>query len=549
MHQLQQFLVDSLSAGLTREAITSCSEWAARYRIMGKPFPGAFSFEHHPWSREVHDCDADLIVTQKAAQMGFTEVALNKAFYAIDMLGESVLYLLPANTPDAKDFSTSRFDPALDLSEHLKNLFSDVRNVGHKRAGSANLFVRGSRSRAQIKSIPVSRIIMDELDEFVEANIPLALERTSGQMEKQTYMLSTPHIEGFGINVYYTKSSQHHFMFRCPFCNRLTELIYPECLKITADSDTDPRIKDSYLVCKECQHKLDHTAKTDWLKDGVWTPSYTNRDDIGYYINQLYSMTVKPYELAKLVLSGDSDPADMQEFYNSKLGLTYSPKGSSLDDSEIMQCIGDHQMKQSESHSTLTTMGVDVGTKFHVEIDTWYVDQTKEGDINKIATPKVILQADFTEIEELYRLMHDFQIKFCVIDANPEKRAALSFAQKFPGYVKLCYYVKGLTNSRQLREHSDEEHSITVDRTAWLDLSFKRFRTKNIILPTDTTKQYVDHLKANKRILVKDSTGNPVAKYIKPEHVADHFAHARNYAEIALSLAVNLGKSRDIGNY
>ena len=147
-HVMEDVLTRRIAAGLKRTSINSCSQWATTYRMMGKPFPGKWSFLHHPWSREMHDCDAEIMVGQKAAQMGFTETALNKTFYAIDVGGDSVAYILPASTPDASDFSKGRFDPALELSTHLRDLFSNVKNIHHKRAGSASLYVRGSRSRS-----------------------------------------------------------------------------------------------------------------------------------------------------------------------------------------------------------------------------------------------------------------------------------------------------------------------------------------------------------------------------------------------------------------
>ena len=44
----------------------------------------------------------------------------------------------------------------------------------------------------------------------------------------------------------------------------------------------------------------------------------------------------------------------------------------------------------------------------------------------------------------------------------------------------------------------------------------------------------------------RDNNGNPTAKYI---NVADdHFAHANNYAEIALPLGAAMGSYRSISN-
>jgi len=54
-----------------------------------------------------------------------------------------------------------------------------------------------------LKSVPVGLLILDELDEMTQKNIPLALERTAGQLEKNIWMCSTPTLEMRGINTYF----------------------------------------------------------------------------------------------------------------------------------------------------------------------------------------------------------------------------------------------------------------------------------------------------------------------------------------------------------
>jgi hypothetical protein len=48
------------------------------------------------------------------------------------------------------------------------------------------------------------------------------------------------------------------------------------------------------------------------------------------------------------------------------------------------------------------------------------------------------------------------------------------------------------------------------------------------------------------RIYEKDVDGNPIGKYVKAGSDDDHFAHARNYSEIALPLAASLGQIQSI---
>ena len=490
----------------------------------------------------MHDCTEELVVGQKAAQMGFTEWALNIAFYHIDVRGESVLYILPASTPDASDFSSGRFDPALELSPHLQNLFSNVKNVGHKRAGSASLYIRGSRSKSQLRSIPAPIIIFDEVDVMDQANIVLAFERSSGQLEHQHLMLSTPTIANKGINKYYKDSSQDHYMFRCPLCSKLTELIFPDCLEITAEEVSDPKIRKSFIKCKDCGGRLEHEAKTSFLSKGQWVSKHTDRLSRGFHVNQLYSTTVRPYELASLYLASSTNPAAEQEFYNSKLGIPHEVAGARVTDAQFEKCISTHKKQDVSPPDSLITMGVDVGTWLHYEI-TQYITNRKGVDIHDMSRARVITEGKVLNFEELDGLMRQYRVRFCVVDANPEKRKAIEFAKRFYGHVRLCFYGNS-SNGKQIHVHDEDQHTITVDRTSWMDVALGRYRENQIALPMDVSLEYRDHIKAPVRVYRIDSTGNPVASYDSSDD--DHFGHARTYNEIALSLAASISRTQNI---
>ena len=117
MHALEQTVLTAISGGLLRKSVTRCSRWAMKYRIMGKPFPGPWSFLHHPWTKEIHDSEAAGTVIQKAAQMGLSETMLNIVFFNIDIKGNNCLYILPNKSPNATNFSSSRFDATLEAQD------------------------------------------------------------------------------------------------------------------------------------------------------------------------------------------------------------------------------------------------------------------------------------------------------------------------------------------------------------------------------------------------------------------------------------------------
>ncbi len=121
---------------------------------------------------------------------------------------------------------------------------------------SVNLYIRGSNSRSQLKSVPVSLVIFDELDEMNLNNIDLAEQRTSGQLTKEIWKISTPTVAGRGINKYYVDSTQEKFIFRCPGCSKHISFRFPESLVITGDDSDDPDIQFSHLICTECKYQF-----------------------------------------------------------------------------------------------------------------------------------------------------------------------------------------------------------------------------------------------------------------------------------------------------
>lgn len=543
MHDLEQLLRERISGGIMRRTLSKCSVWAPRYRVMSKPFPGPFSFEHHPWLKDMHDDDSEMIVGQKAAQMGYSEFAINKVFFWMDVLNEDVLYLLPNSKPDAADFSVGRFEPALDMSEHIANMFSDTKNVGMKKAGSAILYIRGSRSDSQLKSIPTGRIIFDEYDEMPDQTLALAKERASGQVNKQFILISTPTIPDARINKHFLDSDQKHFFFKCPRCGQWEELTFPESLVITAERYNDPGVQNSHLICKNTKKTLPHELKTEWLKENEWVKKFHESFISGYHVNQMYSPGTKPHEFAIAALRAEVNPYDAQEFHKSKLGLPYVEKGARVTDEELEKATGEYGSIMTRT-GRLTVMGVDVGTRLHYEITDYTFGNMAVNDVNLMAKGRVLRAGSVANFEELDQLMIQYGVIQCVIDANPERRKATEFAMRFPGRVNLCLYVVGLNNSNPI-VHQPDLHMVKVDRTSWLDMSLSRFRNQTISIPADIDAEYKPHMKALVRRLEYTADGNIVGRYVNAS-TQDHLAHARNYNEIALRLAAAMGGAQDI---
>jgi hypothetical protein len=518
---------------------------------MGAPFPGQYGWKYHPWVREILDSQASFNYAMKAAQMGITEVAINRALFVIDRLHRDVLYVLPTAL-NASDFSKARFNTALKLSDHLNDLFTDTDTVNLKIAGANNLYIRGSRGDSNLKSVPVSDLILDEVDEMEQKAYLLALERLSGQLEKHVWAISTPTIPNFGIHKVYQGSTQEHFIFKCPHCGKRTEFIWPDCIEIVGETVYDPRCKDSFLKCKECKRKLEHEAKLDFLRDATWevTNLAADSERRGFNISQLYSYTVTPGELVVAYHRSFGDEAAAKEFSNSKLGLPFLGDGAQITDDMLDRCLKNHTINDPRPEvggKRLITLGADQGKTGYISVCEWLLPEY-DRDINAVAICKLLWFGKFGEEDWgiLDELMREWQVLAAVVDADPNINEARRFSRRFWGYVWLTRYRKGLTAREMTIVEGDNAPIAQVDRSNWLSCSLGRFKVQppRIMLPRDISLDYREHLKNVVRTYEKDEFGNPKLMYVSTG--PDHYMHSLTYAEIALPLAAAITENQDI---
>lgn len=568
-HELDVF-ESSIIDGLRNRTLTTCSRWAARRRMLNDVVTGEskpYTDKYHPWVREMHDSWAPFNYAMKGAQLGVTEVAINRAFFTLDRMKKDVLYVLPTGKT-AREFSKARFTTALAASPYISGMFTDLNSVDIKVAGSNTLYIRGSGGKDSLVSVPVSELILDEVDRMTQQQIELAYVRLDGQINKHVWGISTPTIPEYGIHKLYMGSTQEHFIFKCPSCSRLTELVWgdkargvPGCMEICGEHATDSECKRSFLKCKECGAKLPHEDKPDWLATAYWESmdKDSNPDVRGFYINQLYSFTKQPYELVMDWFKGQGNEAAEIEFWNSHMGLPFIGSGARVDDEMIKRAVekGGHSKKDprpagNRNRQRVITMGIDRGRWNHYVVKEWFFRQGI--DLNAIAECKVldegkILDEDFDR--RAAELMGEWQVLGCVVDADPYELESARFARRFPGYVWLCRYRKGPSGKQIVTSDDNDTPIVTVNRSYWLAAALGRFKTDppRIALPRDISAEYQSHIKSLTSTYVRDEKTDEAKLIFVKQGEDDHFAHATTYAEIALPLCAARETNRDITNY
>lgn len=529
---LEEILAQKLH-GLT---LSDPAMWAQKCRVMGKPFPGPYNTEpFFPWNKEIMCYNGPYLVVKKGAQTGVSEAMINRALFTLDQLKLNVFYALPTTSPDAQDFSTARFGKAIELSEYIKNMFVSTDRVGLKQTAENTLYIRGVQTKNQLRSTDCALLVADEVDVFPPWVIPLFKHRSKGQLEKYFRALSTPSLPGYGIDLMFKTTTQEHFFFPCPHCSRHIELRFPDSLVITGDKHNDPNVKNSHLICYECKGVLKHEEKPLWLPKGFYVPKYPDSSERGLYVNQLYSSTAQPFEAAEDYLRGLDDRFYEQEFHNSVMGNAHVVEGASVNDQDLINCTGDYHMAdilKINDPTRIRTCGIDVGAKIHYVVKSYKMYSNTSTIVNENAKCEYLAIGTVDSFAEMARILQRFRPQSFVVDAMPETQLAKSFVAQYGKLGRICYYNANM-KERALGLSAENEISVSVNRSNWLDLTMGRFKDGTTSLPKDCPYDFKEHIKATVRHYKIDGDKKMV---IYRETGPDHYAHADNYAEIALGL-------------
>jgi hypothetical protein len=484
---------------------------------------------HAPYKIEGHQYQVDWLRESapqqcfiKGAQIGATECLVLRTLHGMihGKYPAGALYLFPTRD-DVRDFSKARFDPLIQgnpfIGQYVQN--TDAQNI--KQIGKGFLYLRGARSTksiggtkkssSQLKSIPVDRVVFDELDEMEDKMIELAKHRVMHSDVKELIYLGTPTIPEYGIDAMYSNSDQRVWMLECDACGRETslDLEFPNSLRRRLDGTV-------YRACIHCHGEL-HPER------GRWVAQVPSKSDtlVGWWISQLNSIYVDP---AYILDKYENPPhGDLSEVMNSHLGRAYIPAEHKLNESDVYACCGPDA--ELMNHEGPTCMGVDVGNQLHVVI----AERTTRN------TLKVIKLGRYTHFNELHDLARDFNVKSVVIDLYPEQRKVREW-QKADSYsIFGCQYIEKRT---QVAQWDEKQRIIKVNRTEICDATHDQVvEPGRLILPrrNEEVTQFAVELCNIAKVLDEDTeTGQRVYRYKKlGSNRPDHYRHALNYCLLA----------------
>lgn len=504
--------------------------WTEANKIMLQS--GPYQLEGHEYQIEMFNAPEKKRIHKKGAQLGVTQIEVLRTLHGLryGKYPQGVLYLFPT-ADDVSEFSKARFNPLIsDNYEAIGQYVHTTDSATIKRIGKALLYLRGARSTAEVagskkdssklRSIPVDAIRFDEVDLMDPDMVDLALERFSHSSIQEEVYLSTPTIPDFGIDKLYQASDQRMWMIKCQHCGEWTclELEFPELIHQRPDGS-------GMRLCRKCKREI-------FPRDGQWCAQYPSRkDNAGWWISQLNSLYVDPWKILQLFLNPPN--GNIQEVYNSKLGMAYIAAENRLQEHDLWPLCGIEPSPLE--HEGPTCMGIDVGNNFHIVI----LDRPSDKSLRMVKA--VYLDArinpetpisqviNFTPVRDLIR---QYNTKSVVIDFAPAQQQVRALQEVESVPIFGCIYQE---HQRGPAAWDEVNGIVRINRTEICDTTHDLCVTKGkFSIPRRSTvlDEWVTQMCNIAKVLEEDKeTGSKVYHYRKLG--PDHFRHALNYAVLA----------------
>jgi len=461
-------------------------------------------------------------VIRKGSQIGITIGKVCEVSHGAlhGLYPQGISFYFPSKTA-VEMFSKDRFKPFVDDNpEQVGKYMGKTDSVYIKRIGKTNIRFFGAsatirvggekKDSVAVRMTPADWVLLDERDLFDEDMAKQVNQRLGNSKIWRRTDMGTPTIPDLGVDLLYKKSNMCRWQIRCESCRKHTclESEFPSCIRL---SD-----KGNYFVCSHCGEQIDSN-------NGEWVPDSPKRDTVGYWVSQL----LNPNCNLSLILRQYTDPEayDMTEgeFQRIVMGLPHVSAEDELSESDVYACCGSDQM--SYSSETPCAMGVDVGNPIYAVI----------GYRKDRGRYKVIKVAKVPSFGELHDLARRFNVKSCVIDAQPEYHRAREFQNEEPCAVYLCYYSEHLKTFDSWS--SSPENIVKVNRTEIFDATHAMVRDPGVlVLPrvNEEMKVFAHQMTRSVRVQETDQrTGTKIYRYRTRGDKEDHYRNALNYFLLA----------------
>jgi len=482
----------------------SIQAWLIEHGIKtetGKPI----DFREHLFLYDIYNDWSPKLVCYKAAQIGFSTMAIIKSLYAADRLGLDCIYTLPTAN-DVKDFVGGKANRIINNNPYLQTLVQDKDSVEQKRVGNNVIYYRGTWTEKAALMVTSDLNIHDEEDRSKQEVIQQYASRLQHSKYKWEWHFSNPSVEGNGVSRYWTASDQKHWFIRCGHCRTEQYLSWPDSIDQNARA----------YVCKSCGAQLSNEER----RVGRWVKKYKDKEYSGYWISLLMAPWITADEIIKYY-----ETKSKEYFWNFVLGLPYVGEGNTVTPDVIFR-----NLTGAVNSQERVVIGCDSGLIKH------YVLGNSEG---------LFYYGKTDSWETIEGFLKKFPKSVAVIDALPDLTEPRKLREKYPGRVFLVHYARDRKTMEFWRWGKNEESgNVNVDRNRTIQLVIDEFADRRIPLQgtqddwADYYRHWDDIYRVNEMEEAKQA-GNKNYVYTMPfrwdtKTGMDHWVHATVYWRVGM---------------
>lgn len=448
-------------------------------------------FRDHQFLFDIYSDNSPKLVCYKAAQVGFSTMAILKSLWLAKTQGLDIIYTMPTWS-DMKDFVGGKVNRLINQNPILLDYVKDKDSIEQKQVGSNLLYFRGAGTEQAALAVSSDLNIHDEEDRSNQAVIQQYASRLQHSKRKWEWHFSNPSVEGNGVSRYWERSDQKHWFILCKDCGKEQYLNWPHSV------DVQRRV----FVCKECGSVLEREQR----RMGRWVSRFPGREFSGYWI----SLLMAPWITANEIINYH-ETKSAEYFSNFVLGLPYVGEGNQVTPDVIFR-----NCTPTINAQERVVIGCDSGLKKH------YVIGNKDGIFYAGITPTW---------ETIDQLLKKYERSVAVIDALPDLTEPRRLREKYPGRVFLCHYARDRKTMQIIRWGKGEElGNVLVDRNRMMQMVIDDFAGRKIPLQgtQDDWAEYASHWATLYKITTVDALGVPNFSW-ETSSGMDHFAHATAY--------------------
>ena len=375
-------------------ARTTVAEWADRYRMLsrkGSAEPGPYRTDRTPYLREPMDLlspgsPVEEVSLMFAAQTGKSECGNNFVGHTIDVDPGPMMIVQP--TIDmAKRYSRQRIASMIQETPALRQRVKENRSRDEanttllKDFAGGLLVIAGANSAAGLRSIPVKKLFLDEIDGYpmdVDGEgdpIMLAEKRTATFLHRKILKTSTPTTRGFSrIEQDYLAGDRRRYMVGCPHCGAAQVLEF-KALQWLRDDVGAPIPGTVRYVCPSCGGAISEHQKPAMLAAGRWVAERPTVKAASFHLSALYSpwlsweqIVAEFYDANEAAKAGDV--SKLKVWTNTVLAETWEDDGDRVSEHELAKRAEDLPRRQVPAWGLILTAGCDVQAD-RVEVYVW----------------------------------------------------------------------------------------------------------------------------------------------------------------------------------